>query len=250
MKKIKISAVSYLNTKPFIHGLNAHRELLEQCEVQLDMPSECARKLLANEVDIGLVPVAVIPKLKEAHIITGYCIGAVGAVNSVMLYSNVPLNEIKRVYLDYQSRTSVALTRVLAREWWKISPEWIPASPGYENLVKGDTAGVIIGDRTFYLNDKFKYVYDLAKEWMSYTSLPFVFACWVANKKLSPGFIRLLDTALGQGVAQKLEVAEAFAADYPGFDVKDYLGTRISYELDDEKRKGLSLFLPKLDDKE
>lgn len=246
MKNIRISAVSYLNTKPFIHGLNRHPELLEQCTVELDMPAECARKLLDNEVDIGLIPVAVIPKLKEAHIITDYCIGAVGAVNSVMLYSNVPLQEIKQVYLDYQSRTSVALTRVLAREWWKIDPEWIPASPGYEAKIKDHTAGVIIGDRTFYLDGKYNYVYDLAEEWLSYTSLPFVFACWVANKELSPAFTRLLNQALGEGIAQRMEVAEELSADYPGFDVKDYLGSRISYDLDDSKREGLSLFLRKL----
>lgn len=246
MKKIRISAVSYLNTKPFIHGLNAHPALLEQCEITLDMPAECARKLLENEVDIGLVPVAVIPKLQESHVITDYCIGAVGAVNSVMLYSDVPLEKIKRVYLDYQSRTSVALTRVLAHEYWKIDPEWVSASPGFEENIHADTAGVIIGDRTFYLEGKFKYVFDLSEEWMKHTGLPFVFACWVANKELSKEFISALNSALAWGVERRAEVAESLTAQYPGFDVKEYLGKSISYPLDDEKRKGLALFLGKL----
>jgi chorismate dehydratase len=246
MKKIRISAVSYLNTKPFIYGLEAHAGLLEQSAIELDMPAECARKLLANEADIGLVPVAVIPELQEAHIITGYCIGAVGAVNSVMLYSDVPLTEIKKVYLDYQSRTSVALARVLARERWKIDPEWVPASPGFEMNISGSEAGVIIGDRTFHLEGKFKYVFDLSEEWLRHTGLPFVFACWVANKELPAAFVSALDSALGWGIDRRLEVASELAGQYPGVDVKDYLGNRISYNLDAAKREGLALFLRKL----
>ncbi len=148
MSKLKISVVSYLNSKPFIYGLE-HSDLMNEIDLQLDIPSTCAQKLMDGIVDIGLVPVAIIPKLKEAHIISDYCIGAVGKVASVCLYSEVPLNEIKTILLDYQSRTSVTLVKVLAREHWKISPEWQNASENFENSVSGTTAAVIIGDRTF-----------------------------------------------------------------------------------------------------
>src|SRR5665213_3010681 len=97
---IRISAVSYLNTKPFLYGLElAH---IPDVEISLDNPAECARKLIENEVDLGLVPVAIIPLLKEAHILPGFCIGADGAVESVKLYSHVPLEKIKTILLDYQ----------------------------------------------------------------------------------------------------------------------------------------------------
>ena len=108
MNKIKISAVSYLNSKPFIYGLH-HSNLFNEIELSQDIPSVCAQKFIDEKVDIGLIPITVIPKLKEYYIISDYCIGAVGKVSSVMLYSDVPLNAIKNILLDYQSLTSVTL---------------------------------------------------------------------------------------------------------------------------------------------
>ncbi|MBA3972463.1 MAG: menaquinone biosynthesis protein, partial [Bacteroidetes bacterium] len=177
MQKIKISVVSYLNSKPFIYGLK-HSSLMDQIDLELDIPAVCAQKLKERKVDIGLVPIAILPELTEKYIISDYCIGAVGKVASVMLYSDVPLEEIKFVLLDYQSRTSVALVKVLAKKFWKIKPEWINAGVDYENKISGSMAAVIIGDRTFGLNDKYRYAYDLAEEWQKFTGLPFVFACW------------------------------------------------------------------------
>src|SRR4051812_36736309 len=126
MDKIKISIVSYLNSKPFVYGIE-HSDLLNEIDLQQDIPSVCAQKLIDGKVDIGLIPVAVLPLLKEKYIISDYCIGAVGKVASVMLYSDVPLDRISSVLLDYQSRTSVTLVKVLAKNFWKISPEWISA---------------------------------------------------------------------------------------------------------------------------
>lgn len=246
MKKARISAVSYLNTKPFIYGIE-HHPVKDHCVLELDIPSVCAQKLLEDKADIGLVPVAVIPSLKEAHIITDYCIGAVGAVGSVVLYSDVPLSEIQSVYLDYHSRTSVALARILAAEYWHIQPQWIPASPGYETDIKGSRAGVIIGDRTFGLRNRYRYAWDLSHEWMKFTGLPFVFACWVTNKKLPAELIEGLNEALELGVERRLVVAGILQGQYPDTDVRDYLDKKISYYLDASKRKGLQLFLGYLD---
>ena len=91
--KIKVSAVSYLNTLPFIYGIN-NSEVVNDIKLSLDIPSDCGMKLLSGEVDLGLVPVAILPQLKEYHIISDYCIGAEGKVDSVALYSDVPLDEI------------------------------------------------------------------------------------------------------------------------------------------------------------
>ena len=240
--KTRISAVSYLNTKPFIYGIESSG-LLDECILQLDIPSECARKLIDDRADIGLIPAAAIHGLGEAHIITDYCIGAEGLVGSVMLYSEVPLGEIETVLLDYQSRTSVALTRVLARELWKIEPGWEQAQPGYETTISGSTAAVIIGDRTFSIGNRYRYSWDLAEEWMKLTGLPFVFACWVSNKEIPASFVERLNDALRLGVERRGKVAELFASQYPGTDVKDYLMNKISYSLDNKKREGLQRFL-------
>jgi chorismate dehydratase len=243
MHKIKISVVSYLNAKPFIYGLQ-HSSIISNIDLQQDIPSICAQKLIEGKVDIGLIPVAVIPQLKESYIISDYCIGAVGKVNSVMLYSDVPLNQIKEILLDYQSRTSVTLVQVLAGKFWKISPDWIKAQENYESRINGTTAAVIIGDRTFGLENRYKYTYDLAEEWQKYTQLPFVFACWVANKKLPDEFITSFNAALKKGVNNRPElIKKLIASGIYNTDIKEYLTKSISYELDSKKRSALDLFL-------
>lgn len=241
--KIKISAVSYLNSKPFIYGLQ-HADIINEIDLSLDIPSVCAQKLITDKADIGLIPVSAIPQLKEHYIISDYCIGAQGEVTSVMLYSQVPLNEIKEILLDYQSLTSINLVKVLAKNFWKIKPKWIPAKTDFEINVNETTAAVIIGDRTFDLKNKYAYSYDLSEEWQRFTQLPFVFACWVANKKLSDKFIRRFNEALKNGLDNKavlineLKVKDEY---FIGLDL--YLNNSISYDYDTSKKQALQLFL-------
>ena len=243
MHKIKVSVVSYLNSKPFIYGLQ-HSEILNNIDLQLDIPSDCAQKLMDGKVDLGLIPVAVIPKLKEHYIITDYCIGAEGKVASVMLYSNVPLDEIKTVLLDYQSRASVSLVKVLAKHFWKISPVWENSTVNFENTFFGNTAAVIIGDRTFGLENKYAYAYDLAEEWQKFTHLPFVFACWVANKKLPDDFLSQFNTALQLGLDSRPALIEELnALKKYNTDISFYLNSSIKYNYDEAKKKALKLFL-------
>ncbi|HRG39204.1 MAG TPA: menaquinone biosynthesis protein [Bacteroidia bacterium] len=241
--KVKISVVSYLNSKPFLFGIE-QSEISKQIDLQLDIPSVCARKLIENQVDIGLVPVAIIPALKQHFIISDYCIGAVGKVSSVMLYSQVPLNAIKQVLLDYQSRTSVTLVKVLAKAYWHISPEWFPATENFEEQIKDTTAAVIIGDRTFGLENKYAYAYDLSEEWQKFTKLPFVFACWVANKELPKSFVTEFNAALKYGIDHRGTLIEALrTAKTYKTDVENYLKNSISYDYDSDKKQALALFL-------
>jgi chorismate dehydratase len=134
--------------------------------------------------------------------------------------------------------------RVLAERHWRISPHWIPASENFESSIADRTAAVIIGDRTFNLNGKYKYEYDLAEEWQKMTGLPFVFACWVSNKKLPGTFLENFNAALRSGVSQRdLIISELKELDRFKIDVAEYLGRNISYELDPLKRKAMELFL-------
>ena len=243
---LKISAVSYLNTIPFIHGLK-QSELIKTIDLQLDYPSICADKLINGTVDLALVPVVVIPKLKEAYIISDYCIGANGAVDTVCLYSDVPIEEIESIALDYQSRTSVALLRVLLKEYWQLNPELKKANVGFEENIKGNHAALVIGDRAFALNTKHAYIYDLSAIWKEMTGLPFVFAAWVANTKLPQDFIISFNKALEKGLSN-IDKALALEGDsYPNCkNPEDYLNNKISYNLDIEKQKGMELFLRKI----
>lgn len=243
MSKIKISIVSYLNSKPFIKGIK-ESDLMNKIDLQLDIPSVCAQKLLDGEVDLGLIPVAVLPLLKEKHLVSNYCIGATGKVASVVLYSDVPLNEIKTVLLDYQSRTSVTLVKVLAKNFWKINPQWTPAKADYEKEVAGTKAAVIIGDRTFGLENKYKFAYDLAEEWQKFTNLPFVFACWVSNKQLPDTFITEFNEALEMGLNKRPElIQELEKSKKYSTNIDVYLNQNIDYHYDSAKKQALELFL-------
>src|SRR5688572_6575193 len=102
-QKIRISIVNYTNTLPFKWALKRD-SLLKRIDLQEDIPSICAQKLKFGQVDLALVPVALIPELDKYFIETDYCIGADGVVDSVKLYSEVPLEEITSITLDYQSK--------------------------------------------------------------------------------------------------------------------------------------------------
>ncbi len=239
-KTIKVGAVSYLNTKPLMYAFK-HGLKIEGMEIVEEYPAKIAAMLLNDEIDVGLVPVAIIPKMREHYIITDYCIGAEGAVASVCLFSEVPLEQIEKVILDYQSRTSVALARVLIEHYWKLPVVFEEAGIHFRDEIKGTTAAVVIGDRAFEQRKISAYKFDLAEAWIEFTGLPFVFAAWVANKKLPEEFVKQFNEANKTGL-QNIDAVVANNVS-PFYDLKTYYTENISYELTDEKRKGLEKFL-------
>jgi chorismate dehydratase len=248
MEKIKISAVSYLNTKPFVYGLQ-HSDLMTRMALSLDIPSLCATKLSTGLADIGLIPVAAISDVQNARIISDYCIASSGKVRTVVLVSNVPMAEITKVILDDQSRTSVQLVQVLARFYWKIDPVWENAQPGYfERDLDKTTAAVVIGDRAFGVEKRFTHCYDLGEEWKLFTGFDFVFACWIANKPIDIEFISEFNRALADGLLHLQEVIVEYEKVHPDYQLNEYFYNNISFVFDDSKRKGLELFLKLYDE--
>ena len=246
----KVSAVSYLNTKPFLHGLEI-ASIKNKIKLNLDIPTLVAQKLLTGEVDIGLVPIAVIPQLKNPQIVSPFCIGANGKVKTVCLFSNVPIEEINTVYLDYQSRTSVLLVQILFKEFWKQDVTFLPAFEGYENAIKSNIAAVIIGDRAIANLGKYKFEYDLAEVWKQHTGLPFVFAAWVSNKEIEQDFLDDFNAALQIGWSNRNQILDHYKKyNSPDFSVKEYWNTNIQYQLDNDKKQALELFLRKLNPKQ
>lgn len=242
--KIRVAAVSYLNTRPLLYGIQRH-PVRNEIELIEDYPSKIAQMLIDDEVDVGLIPVAATRRLKNWYIISDYGIGSDGAVASVCIFSDVPMEEVDKVYLDYQSRTSVNLARILLKEYWKKEVEFIDASgEDFREQLKGRTAGVIIGDRALQQRSRSKFIYDLGEAWKRHTGLPFVFAAWIANKKLPEEFIRSFNEANAIGLNNIEEVIRGNP--YPYFDLRKYYTSCISYRLDEEKKKGMELFLRKL----
>ncbi|WP_353549829.1 menaquinone biosynthesis protein [Sediminibacterium sp. KACHI17] len=242
-KRIRIGAVSYLNTRPLMLGVR-RSGLMDKVAVTEDFPANIAAMLLNDQIDVGLVPVAIIPRLQEAHIITDYCIGAVGEVASVGIFSQVPMEEIEILILDYQSRTSVNLARILLQAYWKKEVKIEKATADYQHRIQGTTAAVVIGDRALAQHQHSKYYYDLSLAWQQHTGLPFVFAAWVSNKVLDEDFIDAFNRANAYGVSHLDEVVKDI--EFPHYDLKKYYATNISYQLDAQKRAGLELFLQKL----
>ena len=242
-KKVRVGAVSYLNTKPLIYGFE-HGIMKEELDLIIDYPSKIAAMLLKDEIDLGLIPVAVIPEMKEHYIISNYCIGSEGEVASVCLFSEVPLYDIETILLDYQSRTSVALLKVLIKEHWKINVAFENTSGDYESKISGTTAGLIIGDRALMQRKKSRFIFDLGEEWKNFTGLPFVFAAWVSNKKLDGCFINDFNKANESGLNNLETVVKENP--FEVFDLHSYYKECISFNLNDNKKKGLELFLKKI----
>jgi len=246
LNKIRVGAVSYLNTKPLLYGIKSH-PVINEIELVEDYPAKIAQMLIDDQLDIGLIPVAATLRLKEWYIDSDYCIGGDGPVASVCIFSEVPIEQVEKVYLDYQSRTSVNLAKILLKEYWKKDVDFVDATgEDFREQIKGATAGVIIGDRALQQRSQSKYIYDLSEAWKKYTSLSFVFAAWIANKKLSEEFIKAFDEANALGLEKINEVINENV--FPYFDLRTYYTSCISYKIDMQKKKGLELFLKKLRD--
>jgi chorismate dehydratase len=241
VKKVKISAVSYTNTRPFLYGIQ-HTDIIDQIDLSLDIPADCAQKLIDNKVDIGLIPVAATLNLDYWEIVSDYCIGATGPVNSVFIFSNCAIEDVKQIQLDPESRSSNNLAKVLLKNFWKIKPEQIINAADYATSNDPHTAFVQIGDRTFGKTEKFEFVYDLAGEWQNFTGLPFVFAAWIANKPIPAEFVAEFNTALKFGLDHRAELLKELPT-RNDFDLEDYLMHRLDFNLNEDKKKAMYMFL-------
>jgi len=208
-----------------------------------DIPSQCADKLLADEADIGLIPVVEILRMPEHYIVSDLCIGAGETVRTVVLASEVPLKDFSTVYLDNHSRTSVVLCKILSKHYWNITPDWQNFTGDITTYPRtGRSAAVVIGDKAFGMQAP--YIYDLATEWRKFCGLPFVFACWVANKQLNEGFVNRFNEALAKVSDNMEKIVDYYKDRAPaGVDLFEYWTKNISYPLTEEKQKGLELFL-------
>jgi chorismate dehydratase len=236
--------VNYLNTKPLLYGLE-RAPVSESIELIADYPSKLARMLAEGEIDLGLIPIAAIPELPSWHVVGNHCIGTEGEIASVCLFSEVPMNEIKKVYLDYQSRSSVALLQWLMREYWGINPEIVHAlDESFRGEIKNTTAGLVIGDRALEQRRISTFIYDLGSEWRAITGLPFVFAAWISTQKLPDEFVQLFDEANTLGLQHLDEIIAQ--TPFPIYDLKKYYTLHLSYQLDERKKQGMKRFLQEI----
>ena len=214
---------------------------MNEMDIVVDYPSQLAAQLANGNIDMALLPVAAIPGISGAHIVSDYGIAASGNVVSVAIFSQVPMDEIETVYLDYQSRTSVRLAQLLLEKYWNKKVEYRPATENYIEYINGKNAGVIIGDRALQQLHNFEYVYDLSAAWKVHTSLDFIFAAWVANKPLPADFISRFNAANALGLEHLDEIIAANP--FPYYDLHTYYTDNIKFYLDQDKKNGLAKFL-------
>ena len=237
---VRIAAIQYLNTIPFIYGLEA-RMAPGEIDMQFCTPSVSAALLREDRADVGIMPVGALSDLADPHIISDYCIGATGPVASVLVVSGRPIGEVEEILLDVDSRTSVLLTRYLCSEKWHITPKFTPFDFSCEKL-DPERCYLLIGDKALAHGGEFRHVYDLAEEWIALKGLPFVFACWTANKPLDPVFIDHFNQALDYGIHHTHEAISKYNHQFPREYACRYLQENISFALDGEKRAGLNEF--------
>ena len=237
----QITAVSYLNTIPFIYGLRHHAKCGAE-QLLLAPPAECYKNFVEGKADIALMPAAMVPTLPDAEIITDYCIGASGDVRTVVVVSNTPIKQVRRIFLDPHSKTSVQLCGFLATKLWHIEPDWVELSD-YAMLDKAEEgdAFLLIGDKVFEHEGEFKYSYDLASEWKRATGEPFAFAVWVARKGLSYEIHDTLQAAFTYGIEHIYEaILESKYADKEY--AYEYLTKNIDFLFDVQKHNALKKF--------
>lgn len=241
--KLRVCAVSYLNTRPFLYGI---RQVFQESEVSITtrIPSACATDFKEGHSDLALVPVGALPELGFSDVLPHWCIGAEGKVDSVFVCSHQPIAEVKNLIQDQHSRTSNLLASVLLKHHWKVTAEIQPACDGAWKTPVRDTAYVIIGDKAVTAKDAFPFVYDLAEEWRQYSGLPFVFAVWV-HRNLESDILNKIQIAFEKGMGALPLVAEQSGPDF-GLDAEkalDYFTRSLSYRLDNPKKQAIKKFL-------
>ena len=237
---IKISIINYLNTLPFVYGLRNH-PIFKKLDFRYSTPSQSAEDLSLGKTMLGIIPSATIPNFGAENILSNYCIGANEKVASVLLCSNLPVEEITRVYLDSHSRTSVLLASILLKKHWKREVMFSPFIFENEPINK-ENSYVLIGDKALKHGAQFKYVYDLATAWKEFTCKPFVFACWTSRIKMDESFIKEFDEAIGYGVNNIERAVKEMEHHFDKEYAIEYLTNNISYQLTPDKREGLSQF--------
>lgn len=242
-RKLRVAAVSYTNTLPFIYGLTRDEAFAGRSELMLMPPAQCAEVYRNGMTDFALVPVGALTDDDLSRLCCNWCLGATGAVESVMLFSSQPPKTTKTIYLDTESRTSVLLVRVLYQHLWKQTPQFLPLKAGQPIHLTRDEGVLLIGDKTFGMQAQYHFATDLGAAWNSLTGLPFVFACWVASPEITQEEKRSFDDALSFGIRNIDHAIQLLATgDHSREWIRHYLTNCISYELDDQKLAAIRVF--------
>jgi chorismate dehydratase len=251
MRRLRISAISYLNTAPlmwdFEHG-NAGRHF----DISYTLPSACARALAEGTADIGIIPAAAYTQIPELRVLPDIAIASRRAVRSILLVSKMPIEKVRSIALDTSSMTSVALTKILFEKWLGGGRTFTPMSPDIDQMLAAHDAGLVIGDPALKIDRACYHTLDLAEEWIRHTGKPFVFAFWAVRSAalaeadpsldLPAIFAQSRDHGLQSSSLDQIASEWALKLGISETDVRRYLTENIYYQLDAGCLEGLRLF--------
>lgn len=240
---VRVSAVSFVNARPLVYGLEQQPSLFS---VEYDLPSTCAGRLHAGEVDLGLIP-AIEYLAGDYRLVPGMAIGSDGPILSVAVFTGVPITRVRRMAVDTSSRTSVTLARVLCAKYWSIDPAFVPVRPVLGEMLAQADAALVIGDPALEIDPAAQGVekLDLGDAWRALTGLPFVYAAWAGRPgALEARHVQALGVARDRGLAALDEIARAYAPDDDGRAgaIRAYLRHNLRYTFGDRERAGLERF--------
>jgi len=241
---IRLGAVTYLNARPLVYGLEAH----DQFQIRYDIPSECARLLHTHEIDVGLIPsIEYLRGPCPYGIVPGLAVASRGPVASVGVFTRRDPRDIRTIAMDTSSRTSVALATILLQKRYRVTPEAVPMAPDLDAMLARADAALIIGDIALFVDDAASGVQrvDLGEVWTSVTGLPFVYAVWAGwSGAVTRDDVLALQRARDAGVEQSAAVAAEYYPDETARQAvaRRYLRDNIRYDLGGAEIEGLTTF--------
>jgi chorismate dehydratase len=275
MPKLRISIVEYLNTAPLVWGFT-EGPLAGKYDLSFTVPSECAEALRRGEADVAIIPAIEYQRMEGLVALPEMAVAASGEVRSILVVSKTPIERAKRIALDTSSRSSAALVRLLAKEHWRIQPEFIEAAPDAASMLAVADAALVIGDPALRIAVKMDdlaskkphpgaccqgdeeelpvpgfpavFVYDVAYQWKEMTGKPCVLAIWAGRReKITPEVIADFQASKQYGLERIEEIAEAASLklDLPPKALEHYLRSNIDFDLGEENLAGLRLYYEK-----
>jgi chorismate dehydratase len=270
LQKLRISIVQYLNTAPLVWGFT-NGQLAGKYDLSFTVPSQCAEALRTGTADIAIIPAIEYQRISGLVVLPDLAIASQNRVRSLLIVAKKPIEQVGSIALDRSSRSTQALTRILAAEHWNISPEFFESEPNLTAMLQRADAALLIGDPALRLSiaiekkstvspqgravcqaatlgipgSEIFHVYDVVGEWRKYSSLPAVMAVWAARPEvvtteLLADFAASRNFGLTQIPAMCQEAARELELPQP--DLESYLRQNIDFSLGEENRRGLERY--------
>lgn len=244
MTLLRIGIVDFLNSRPLAWGF-LRGDLTDQAEVSYHAPAVVADRMQAGELDVGLLPSIELLRIQGSSLVPGPCVAATREVRSVLLVLRKPIEDVGRLTLDINSRTSVALVQILLHDLWGVQPELVVRPPAMAGVEAGFDGALLIGDPALQIDREAYQIVDLAAAWRQLTGHPFVFAAWATRRGVFPEDVApLLRRSLAIGLEDLDAIVQRAVLDLglPAATLREYLTRNLHFEMGPDERRGLEDF--------